>query len=562
MKKTWKKITAVLIALALAITMCLPAFAAGSSAGTPPEKPAGESSQNGAGGTPPDGQGGGAAGGQGSSGVDSYDAVNEYTEDTSIKDQTITSTGTDENAVLVSDGNTVLEGVTIDRTSADSTGGDNSSFYGVGAAVLGKGGNTYVTKSTITTDAQGAAGVFAYSDGVTYVADTIITTKQDTSGGLHAAGGGTLYAWNVTATTSGESSAAIRSDRGGGTMVINGGTYTSNGTGSPAVYCTADISVNKATLTATNSEGVCIEGLNTARLFDCDLTAASPDDSRNDCTWGVIVYQSMSGDSEEGCGTYEQIGGSLTLQNGGVFYTTNTESKFILQNVDIKTTGTPDFFLKCTGNSNERGWGTTGSNGADCSFTAIEQVMKGDVIYDSISDLDFYMTNGSSLTGAFLDDESNAGSGGDGEANLYISSNSTWIVTADSTLTNLYNEGNIVDDDGNTVTIKGTDGTVYVSGDSSYTVTVSSYSKTADFSGASEAESWSDYEVARPSQLGEAEITETTTGEEETEDTSSVSKKVVLAVALTVAVAAIVAFFVVEHNKKKNKDSKKNEPKN
>ena len=56
-----------------------------------------------------------------------------------------------------------------------------------------------------------------------------ITTSRDTSGGIHVAGGGTLHAWNVTAETSGQSSAAIRSDRGGGTMVVDGGTYTSNG---------------------------------------------------------------------------------------------------------------------------------------------------------------------------------------------------------------------------------------------------------------------------------------------------------------------------------------------
>ena len=32
--------------------------------------------------------------------------------------------------------------------------------------------------------------------------------------------------------------------------------------------------------------------------------------------------------------------------------------------------------------------------------------MKGNVIWDSISDLDFYMTNGSTLEGAFVNDES------------------------------------------------------------------------------------------------------------------------------------------------------------
>ena len=47
------------------------------------------------------------------------------------------------------------------------------------------------------------------------------------------AGGGTLYAWDLDVETSGESSAAIRSDCGSGTMVVDGGSYTSNGVGSP-----------------------------------------------------------------------------------------------------------------------------------------------------------------------------------------------------------------------------------------------------------------------------------------------------------------------------------------
>lgn len=59
--------------------------------------------------------------------------------------------------------------------------------------------------------------------------------------------------------------AAIRSDRGGGTMTVNG------------------------------SEAVCIEGLNSLKLTNCDLTGNMQDLSQNDCTWNVILYQSMSG---------------------------------------------------------------------------------------------------------------------------------------------------------------------------------------------------------------------------------------------------------------------------
>ena len=235
--------------------------------GAPDENgaPDGKEAPGGKGG--PDGNG---VPGAGQSAPESYDAVDEITSDTSESGKTYTSTGTDENAILVSDGATLtLKNFKLNRTS----------------------------------------------------------------GGIHVAGGGTLHADNLTVETSGESSAAIRSDRGGGTMTVNGGTYTSNGSGSPAVYCTADITINDATLTATGAEAVCIEGLNSLKLTDCDLTGNIPDNEQNDCDWTVILYQSMSGDSKVGNSTFDMTGGSLTSKNGGMFYTTNTEGTFSLNTV-------------------------------------------------------------------------------------------------------------------------------------------------------------------------------------------------------------------------------------
>lgn len=356
------------------------------------------------------GQGGpgGAPGGQ-SQGVDSYDTANTYDSDTEVSDTSLESTGTDENAALVSSGaNVTFNNIDITRNSSDSTGGDNSSFYGVGAALLATDGNAYVKGGTVTTDAAGGAGLFAYGDGTVYAADTTIKTTQDTSGGIHAAGGGKLYAWDLNVETDGESAAAIRSDRGGGT---------------------------------------------------------------------------------------------LTSKNGGVFYTTNTESDITLKDVDITYNNDNEYFLRCTGNNIERGWGESGANGADCDFTAISQDMEGSVIWDTISQLDFYMTDGSNLTGAIIDDESFAGNGGDGYCNVYVSDDSTWTVTGDSTVSKLSNAGTIVDDSGKTVTVKGTDGTVYVEGDSDYTITVDKYEDTADTSGSDTVASWSDYEVEKPDTL-------------------------------------------------------------
>ena len=479
--------------------------------GQPPEMPSGEApgGQGGPGGQmgeAPDGQMGGmpGQGGPGGSAADiTYTAVNTFEEDAEISGEAITSEGTDESAVLVSgdDASVTLSDVTVTRTSDDSTGGDSSSFYGVGAALLATAGEMYVHNASIDTDAAGGAGVFAYGDSTVYVADITITTQQGMSGGIHAAGGGTLYAWDLDVTTNGGSAAAIRSDRGGGTMMVSGGSYTSNGSGSPAIYCTADISVADADLTATDSEAVCIEGLNTLRLYDCDLSGNMPDQEQNDCTWTVIVYQSMSGDSEVGNGTFEMSGGTLTSGNGGLFYTTNTECTITLQDVEIIPSGTNAFFLRCTGNNNQRGWGTAGANGSDCLFTAISQEMTGDVVWDTISTLDFYMTDSSTLTGAVTEDETFSGGSGDGYCNLYLDETSTWVVTGDSTLTALYQAGTIVDEDGNTVTVQGTDGTVYVEGTSAYTVTVETWSDSCDTTGASVMSAKEDHITERPEQL-------------------------------------------------------------
>ena len=426
-----------------------------------------EDSGNGMPGSAPDGQPGGMSGQP-----DSYDAARSLSEDAAISGETIESTGTDENALLVTGGAVSVDGATVTRASDDSTGGDASSFYGVGAAILATGGTLTVSNSTITTDANGGAGVFAYGDAVVTVSDATNSTSGDTSGGVHVAGGGALYASNLTVTTEGASSAAVRSDRGGGTLVVDGGSYTASGSGSPAVYVTADVTLSNAALTATGSEALCLEGLNSVLLTDCDLTGDMPDQDQNDTTWTVILYQSMSGDSELGKGTFTMEGGSLTSLNGGLFYTTNTESEFSLRNVTLTAADDSEFLLRCTGNANRRGWGQTGANGADCTFTAAEQTMDGDVIWDSISNLSLNLTEGSVLTGAILDDESCAGEGGDGACALTIDAASKWIVTGDSVLTTLSCDGEIVDADGSAVTLAASDGTVLSEGTSAYTVTV------------------------------------------------------------------------------------------
>lgn len=431
--------------------------------------------------------------------AEDYDAAVEFAVDIETDGEAFASKGTDENTVHVyGEARAVLKNAEITRTSRDSTGGSPSVSYGVGAALLTTNGISYIKDSTVRTDASGAAGIFSYGNAHAYAMNTEVSTRQDTSGGIQTAGGGQLYAWNLNVETFGTSSAAISGGRGGGRMAVDGGAYITGGADSPAVSCGADIAVREAVLTANASEAVRVEGGNALHLYECGLTGNMGDDLYNDSAWNVLLYQGRSGDFEPGNSTFEMKGGRLTANNGGIFYTTNTESTITLSNVEIVYPDVRDFFLKCTGNDHPDGWGKAGSNGADCLFTAEGQDMEGDILWDAISQLDFYMTKNSTLKGAVLQEKNDGGKDRDGYCNLYIEEGCTWTVTGDSSLNRLSCSGRIEDDEGKTVTIRGKDGTVYVQGTGKYTITVVSHEPAANLSGASEMSRWTEHQAEVP----------------------------------------------------------------
>lgn len=470
---------------------------------SPSSASAGESEgPGGGGGTPPggSGEGPGGGGGGGSSTDVTYGAANEFSEDGSYSNGTYSSSSADESAVLVNNGASVsFINPTITKTGNTSSA-DNSNFYGQNASLLAMDNATaYVKGGTVTSDneAEGGAGLYAYDSGTVYASDTVISTQDNCAGGLHVAGGGTLYAWDITSTTQGEHSAAIRSDRGGGTMVVEGGTYTSNGSGSPAVYSTASISVKDATLVSNGSEGASIEGKNSIDLFNCSLTGNMPTSSANSDesghAWGVILYQSGSGDSEEGTSEFAMVGGSIDIKNGGFFYSTNTGSEWYFEDTTFSHTGNDDFpyLFRATGSSK---WGD--GTGPTMKMTFSSQEGEGKLIYDSASQVDFSLTNGSTWTGST---EISTTYSGSKETSIYIDSSSKWVVTGDSTVDNLYLAGSLVDASGNAVSVY--EGSSLVKeGSSSFKVTVTSTYLTS-YSAANEVEAPSFPSITKPSIL-------------------------------------------------------------
>lgn len=428
--------------------------------------------------------------------IEYYPAAWEYAVDMETDGETYSSRGTDENAVHVyGEAQVLLKNAEITRNTKQ-TSTEDFSDYGMGAAFLTTSGTAYLKNSAVDTGAERGNGIFAYGDGTIYVLNTTIDTKKENSSGLRAAGGGTLYGWNLRVETDGNSSPAVKSSRRTSTVLLDGGMYTTMGVNSPAVYSAGNIAIRGGTLKAEQWEAICMEGDQSLSLYDCHVEGNKEDDISNDCTWNVILYESGSGNLKKGNSMFEMSGGSLTAKNGGIFYTTNVRSAITLSNVKIAYPAVNEFFLKCTGNHNQREWGTRGANGAKCVFTAVDQEMAGDVVWDGISELDFYMSEGSALRGAVRKDGSDTGT--EGYCRFYIGEGCTWTVTGNSTVSRLSCQGTIVDDEGNAATVQGRDGTVYIQGAGKYTVTVDVYEALANMSGASEVTRWADHQVEIP----------------------------------------------------------------
>lgn len=411
------------------------------------------------GGDMPGGEGGFGGSGEVTQGI----AANTIDEDGAYSGESYTSSGDDENALRV-DGSTVtLTGITVDKAAGASSNTEDGDFYGQNAALLATNGAAVTIEAAmITSSAQNGNGVFSYGEGtVVNISDSTITTTADNSGGIQTTGGGTTNASNLIVETEGNSSAAIRSDRGGGTVNVEEGTYTSNGYNSPAIYSTASIRVKNALLTANNSEALVIEGRNSITLEDCEVSGNMSDtkgSSSDENVHNVMIYQSMSGDADVGTSEFSMKGGSLTSNNGDLFYITNTHCIMTLSDVEITNKETDGYLMLISGNSASHGWGSAGSNGAQVEFTADSQVLEGDIAVDTISTLDMKLTNSSSFTGTInIMENEEGGTAVENNAVVTVGEGCTWKLTGDCSITSLTNHGTI---DYNGYTIILADGTV------------------------------------------------------------------------------------------------------
>lgn len=490
MKKFLKRTAAVSLAAVLSCSTALTIFAE-----EPPAMPSGDAGNGQGGGTPPDGQSGSAPSGGGGADTMTYDYSGTLSgtltadgEEVSSDGETTDSSTADVNTALAENGGTLTVTNGTLTKSGDDTNGDNCNFYGINSIVLasGEGSLVKISDSDLSASSEGSNAIFATDSGTVYANNVTIHTTAGNSRGLDATYGGTVIANEADITTEGDHCASLATDRGGGSISVSSSTLNTSGSGSPLLYSTGDIEVENVTGTATGSQIAGMEGLNTILIYNSDLTSEMTEATASDpVADGIIIYQSTSGDAESTTGekaVFNAVDSTLTssIASGAMFYLTNTSANIVLSGTTLNFDSDAAALLMAEGNDSNN-WGTAGSNGADVTFTGLGETLSGDIIADTISTADVYLLEGTVWTGGTSIETNSVNTDvSDAPITINIDSDSKWVVTKDSTVTNLNVEdgGEIVDEDGKTVTIV-VNGETKVEGDSDITVTVTgSYSDT------------------------------------------------------------------------------------
>ena len=223
------------------------------------------------------------------------------------------------NVIQCTGGTLTMNGCTITKTG-DGSGGDNSSFYGNNSSIYcgaasstnyqsttaASGAKIVAKNITVNGSAQGANAVIATNGATVEIDGITIVNDKSVSRGLHATYGGIITASNVDITTNEATSSTIATDRGGGTVTVNGGKATANGSKSAVIYSTGTMSATDLVGTSAKGEIAVIEGDNSITMTNCTMTSGSSER-------GLLMMQSGSGDASGVNPVMTITGTSLTM---------------------------------------------------------------------------------------------------------------------------------------------------------------------------------------------------------------------------------------------------------
>jgi hypothetical protein len=336
--------------------------------------------------------------------------------------QTIISEDKNASGVKVTDKGIFTLSDSYIATCGNTTGMENSSFYGLNAAVLAlSGGKITMTHGAIITRGTGANGAFAIgANSVIKLSKVKIDCTASGAHGTEASLGGTVLCSDVDIKTTGDGAAAISTERGGGIVTFTRGTAFSSGMRSPGIYSTGSISVTDARIEATGSEAVVIEGRNSVTLVNTTLLCSK------EC--GAMLYQSFSGNAGIGTSVFTMTGGLFAASEGPLFYITNTQAVVEVKG-NAKLSVASGILIKAAASRR----GNAGSNGGHLTFKAEGEILTGNIVCDSASSIAVTLQNKTILKGVINAD--NAAK----TMTLTLDASSTWEVTGNSYLTVLTN---------------------------------------------------------------------------------------------------------------------------
>ena len=199
---------------------------------------------------------------------------------------------------------------------------------------------------------------------------------------------------------------------------------------------------------------MCIEGLNSIKLTNCNLTANNTKCNGN-ATFldSVMIYQSMSGDADSGTSSVTITGGTVTSKNGHIFHVTNTNGVITLSNVKLVNEDSENILLSVCSD----GW-NGGSNIA--ALNTSNQELNGTILVGSDSTLTLNLSDSSTFNGKIDGNIKNAS--GDtvsseiGSVSVTLDSTSKWTLTGDTYISEFNGNAENIVSNGYTLYVNGT----------------------------------------------------------------------------------------------------------
>lgn len=366
----------------------------------------------------------------------------------SFTDETIESNTVDTSVICNQNGGTV----TINKNTLHKSG-DTNNEDGKNAVVFTTGSSfTKIDQSDLQSTSKGSSGIVANEKAMVYANDSTIMTSSDFSNGLEAVSNGQIIANQMDITTQGNQSAAVYAKQSDGSISLTNSTLSTDGNNAPLLYANGTIEVDNVSGTASHSKIAEVEGGQHLSIYNSQLSSTNNSLLQNE-TMKNGIGMNRSDDGND-CSRIDICNSILStmIDDGSMFYIDGQDANIVL-NKSLLSFDCDHVDLLHVSNGNVK-------------LTGSEETMVGNITAADHARADVYLLDGSSYTGSTSYENQ-------GTLNMNISSDSSWIVSSNSKVSclNIESGGEIIDEDGNLVTIT-QQGKTIISGTSPYTVSV------------------------------------------------------------------------------------------